>query len=45
MRVIVLLTAIGLGLGGCNTISGFGQDVENTGDAVSDTANEAESEL
>jgi len=29
----------------CNTASGFGQDVENTGDAISDTAKDTEDAL
>ncbi|MEQ8328248.1 entericidin A/B family lipoprotein [Parvibaculum sp.] len=36
---VVLL--LGFGLAACNTIEGAGQDIENTGEAVQDTANEA----
>ncbi|MBO6677657.1 entericidin A/B family lipoprotein [Parvibaculum sp.] len=32
---------LGFGLAACNTIEGAGQDIENTGEAVQDTANEA----
>lgn len=31
----------GLGLAACNTVEGAGQDIENTGEAVQDTANDA----
>lgn len=32
---------LGLGLAACNTVEGAGQDIENTGEAVQDTANDA----
>ncbi|XBQ17058.1 MAG: entericidin A/B family lipoprotein [Oceanicaulis sp.] len=31
-----LFSLLFLALGGCNTIQGFGQDVENTGEAIED---------
>ncbi|MGI3210950.1 entericidin A/B family lipoprotein [Roseovarius tibetensis] len=33
------------GLAACNTVEGAGQDVESGGEAISDTAREAEREL
>ncbi|MEJ2256659.1 MAG: entericidin A/B family lipoprotein [Woeseiaceae bacterium] len=45
-RIAVLLTALlGFGLGGCNTTQGFGEDVEAAGEAIEDTAEEAEDKL
>ncbi|MGJ3232760.1 MAG: entericidin A/B family lipoprotein [Oceanicaulis sp.] len=40
MKVLcaTLFSILFLSLGGCNTISGFGQDVEDTGEAIEDTA-------
>jgi predicted small secreted protein len=35
------LMTFALALGACNTVEGFGQDVENTGDAISEGAEEA----
>ena len=42
-----LLIALGLlaSLGACNTISGFGKDVEAAGGAVSDTADKTKEEI
>lgn len=37
--------AVALSLTGCNTISGAGQDVANTGHAISHTANSIENHL
>lgn len=37
--------ALALSLAGCNTISGAGQDVANTGHAVSHAANSVENHL
>lgn len=36
-----VLFLFGLGLAACNTVEGAGQDIENTGEAVQDTANDA----
>ncbi|MFP4518176.1 MAG: entericidin A/B family lipoprotein [Oceanicaulis sp.] len=33
-----LFSLLFLTLGGCNTLQGFGQDVEGTGEAIEDTA-------
>ncbi|MHA6288576.1 entericidin A/B family lipoprotein [Maricaulis sp. CAU 1757] len=33
-----LVALLALALGGCNTIHGFGHDVEEAGDAISDAA-------
>lgn len=45
-RIAVLLAALlGLGLTACNTTQGLGEDVEAAGDAIEDTADEAEDEL
>jgi predicted small secreted protein len=42
MLGLLLLAGLGLslGLGGCNTIAGAGQDLEAAGEAVSGTAEE-----
>ncbi len=34
-----LFSLLFLSLGGCNTVQGFGEDVEETGEAIEDTAN------
>lgn len=41
LLVVVFLGAVGMALGGCNTSEGFGQDVENTGEAIQEEAQEA----
>ncbi len=33
--------AAGLGLAGCNTVEGAGEDIEDAGDAIDDAANDA----
>lgn len=38
---ILALTAATLATAACNTIAGMGRDVEAAGDAVEDTANDA----
>lgn len=38
---LMLLMLIALAAAGCNTTKGFGQDVEATGDAIEDTADDA----
>jgi len=43
--VSALLLLVGAALSGCNTVRGVGQDVEATGDTISDVAAEAEDEL
>lgn len=40
-----LILATALGLAGCNTISGAGQDVANTGHAISRSADAVENHL
>ncbi|MCB8880160.1 entericidin A/B family lipoprotein [Acidisoma cellulosilytica] len=42
---MALAAAVVLTLAGCNTISGAGQDVSNTGHAVSHAANSVENHL
>jgi predicted small secreted protein len=42
---LVLAPVALLALAGCNTIGGFGEDVESGGQAISDTAQEAEEEI
>lgn len=51
-RISNLATVLGLaaaimvvGLTGCNTTQGFGEDVEAAGDVIEDAAEEAEDEL
>ena len=41
LRKMIALPLVGLGLialGACNTAEGFGEDVENTGEAIERTA-------
>ena len=38
---LIALMAAGLAVSACNTTRGFGQDVEATGDAIEDTAEDA----
>ncbi len=40
-RMAALLAVLAL-LGACNTVRGVGQDVESAGEAISDTAEEAQ---
>ena len=45
-RITMLMLGLaGLGLAGCNTVEGAGEDVEDVGEAVSATANEVEAEV
>jgi predicted small secreted protein len=47
-RSLVGLTAVALlllSLSGCNTAEGFGEDVEATGGAISDTADDVKDDL
>jgi predicted small secreted protein len=38
-RIVSLIAAIGLvGLAGCNTVHGMGQDIQKAGDAISGAA-------
>ena len=39
--VFLALGAGSLGLGGCSTAQGFGQDVEDTGEYIEDKADDA----
>lgn len=43
MKILSLIAVLmlSLGLAGCNTTRGFGQDVEAVGDTIEDTAEEA----
>jgi entericidin B len=45
MTLLLVLAAPIAGLGACNTTRGFGEDVEATGEAVQDAAQDAEDEL
>ena len=47
VRNLLLIATAGLSLlaAGCNTISGFGQDVEAAGEAVSDTAEDTKQQM
>lgn len=40
--VALTLTAAAAGLSACNTTEGFGRDVEAAGDAIEDTAQDAQ---
>ena len=44
---LAFLLALGLlcGVAGCNTTAGIGEDVEATGDAIENAADEAEEDL
>lgn len=42
---LLLFAALLLGLGGCNTIEGMGEDVGAAGDAMSDSAEDVEEEM
>jgi predicted small secreted protein len=44
MRIAVVIVAL-LGLSACNTMEGFGRDVESGGEAISDTADDVEGSL
>jgi predicted small secreted protein len=45
-RLTIMSAALlAIGLGGCNTTQGFGEDVEEAGNAIEDAADEAEDEL
>lgn len=39
MRVVNLMVVLALVLAGCNTVRGFGQDVEKGGEAIQKAAN------
>ncbi|MDF1847828.1 MAG: entericidin A/B family lipoprotein [Parvibaculaceae bacterium] len=41
IRMLGLTMAMALGIAACNTVEGVGQDIENTGDAIQDSAREA----
>lgn len=43
--VLFLFAAMSLALPACNTVEGAGEDIEATGDAISDTASETKEEL
>ena len=34
-----------IGLSACNTVKGVGKDIENTGDAIEDTADDAQEDI
>lgn len=42
---LLLLTILGLGIAGCNTTRGLGQDIEQAGDRIEDAADDAEDAL
>jgi predicted small secreted protein len=37
----LVMVLLGLTVSGCNTTEGFGKDVQSTGEAIEDTAEEA----
>ena len=45
MRIAALFTLLMLALAGCETVGGFGQDVEQGGEAITDLSNEVQGEL
>jgi predicted small secreted protein len=42
---VLAIVVLGLSTSACNTISGFGQDVEAAGSAVSDTAEDVKEDI
>jgi len=38
IRTLLLAFVLGAGLAGCNTMAGFGQDLENAGEAIGQKA-------
>lgn len=38
---LAILLLIGVGVSACNTMEGAGQDIENTGEAIQNEANDA----
>lgn len=38
MKKIIMLLAVAFALAGCNTVKGFGQDVQKVGDKIEDGA-------
>ncbi len=44
LPLLCLLAVLG-GLAGCNTVEGFGKDVEAAGEAIDDTADNVEEEM
>lgn len=45
MRIVALFTLLTLMLAGCETVGGFGQDVEAGGEAISDLSNDVQDDL
>lgn len=45
LTALFFLSAMILALPACNTVEGAGEDIQATGDAISDTADDAEDEL
>ena len=45
LLMLLLAGALGVGLGGCNTMEGLGEDVEAAGETVSGTADDVEDEM
>ena len=45
MRHLLMLASALFVLAGCETVGGFGQDVENTGEALQRSAQETERDL
>jgi len=41
LTLILTVSTLSLGLAACNTVEGAGQDIENTGEAIEDTAQDA----
>lgn len=44
-RLLPLVLGLALTVSACNTIEGAGEDVQATGDAISDTARETKEEI
>jgi predicted small secreted protein len=45
MRATLLAMGLFALRAGCNTVEGFGQDVQQSGAAITDTANDVEDEM
>lgn len=41
LLAIMMLAGFGLGLAGCNTMEGLGQDIEQSGEALEEEAEES----
>ena len=45
MKRIIALVLLGMGLAGCNTMSGMGRDIERGGEKLQDQAHETQQDM